>query len=186
MNRSSLHNMYFIAVVCPPELDKKLLGYKLWMKEKFGCVVALKSPAHVTLVPPFWLNEEKEKELLAVFRNFSSDMAEIVIELNGFSYFGKRVLFANVVVNPALEELQQQVESYFVESFPAQIRNDERPFHPHITIATRDMKPSAFEKALEVFSNKELVESFSVKNIYILKLSSGRWEVIAGRYWSEM
>lgn len=184
MNRLSSHSMYFIAVVCPPELDKKLLGYKLWMKEKFGCVVALKSPAHVTLVPPFWLNEEKEKELLAVFRNFSSDMAEIEIELDGFSHFGKRVLFANVVANPALEELQQQAESYFVESFPAEIRNDERPFRPHITIATRDMKPSAFEKAWEVFAMKEFIECFSAHNISLLKLSPGRWNVIAEKYWS--
>jgi hypothetical protein len=40
-------NMYFIASVCPEEIDKQVMKWKLWMKEKYGCEAALRSPAHV-------------------------------------------------------------------------------------------------------------------------------------------
>lgn len=175
--------MYFGAIVCPAELDDRIGKYKLWMKQQFGCMVALKSPAHITLVPPFWLAADKESELLVGFSNFQSDMDAVEVELNGFSHFGKRVLYANVVANPALEELQQQTAEYFVQLFPDEIKKDERPFHPHITIATRDMKPSAFQEAWEEFSKKQLIERFTVTNISLLKLVVGKWKTLAEKCW---
>jgi hypothetical protein len=61
MNLSSTHNMYFVALVAPPEPDKKVLELKNWMKDQFGTVVALKSPAHITFIQPFWLEEDQEE-----------------------------------------------------------------------------------------------------------------------------
>ena len=54
--------MYFVAIVLPSHLNEKLLAYKQLMLEKYNCKVALKSPAHITLVPPFWMEEEKEQQ----------------------------------------------------------------------------------------------------------------------------
>ena len=45
--------MYFNALVLPEQLDKKILTYKSWMADKYNCKVGLKSPAHITIVPPF-------------------------------------------------------------------------------------------------------------------------------------
>ncbi|MGZ3924768.1 MAG: hypothetical protein ACXVBJ_13435, partial [Flavisolibacter sp.] len=57
--------MYFIAIVLPPRLNEKVLKYKTMMLEKYNCKVGLKSPAHITLVPPFWMEEEKEGRLVS-------------------------------------------------------------------------------------------------------------------------
>ena len=173
--------MYFVAIVCPPSLDRKIYSYKSWMKEHFGCMVAMKSPAHITLVPPFWLPGSEEEKLLEAQRSFTSTIGELTIRLTGFSHFRKRVLFVAVENSPKLEQLKKEAEDHFVKFFPA-IKKDTRPFHPHITIANRDMKPSHFEKAWERFSTEVLDESFIVKAISILKLNPGKWDVVGEKY----
>ena len=175
--------MYFVAIICPPSVDKKVLQYKHWMKEQFGCTVALKSPAHITLIPPFWLEDEKETALTVTLQSFSSDMDTLVIRLNGFSHFGRRVLFVKVNENPALEEIKKQVENHFSKVFNDTIKKDDRPFHPHVTIANRDIKPSDFLTAWEYFSKKEFNEIFYVNVISLLKLCQGKWKVIGAKPW---
>lgn len=170
--------MYFVAVVCPPPLNERIHQYKLWMKEQFGCVVAMKSPAHITLIPPFWLSGSEEERLLEVLQSFSGAVNALTIHLDGFSHFGKRVLFVAVEDNPALALVKQQTEDHFIKFFPV-IKRDTRPFHPHITIANRDMKPSYFEKAWEYFSKKAHDGFFVAKEITLLKLTTGRWNVIS-------
>ena len=98
------HDMYFLAVLCPDELDKKILVIKHWIKEHTGSVVALKSPAHITLIQPFWLEADREEQLQNALREFRSDREELEIRVEGFSHFGKRVLFACIQENPSLQE----------------------------------------------------------------------------------
>jgi 2'-5' RNA ligase len=164
-------------------VDKKVLQFKLWMRDRFGCTVALKSPAHITLIAPFWLKEQGEIQLLEVLRTFSSDIDELKIEMEGFSHFGRRVLYIHVKENPGIEELSSQVQDHFIRSFGNAIKKDDRPFHPHITIATRDIKPDAFAKAWEHFSKQEFVSMFTTRTVNLLKLSPGRWNVIAEKKW---
>lgn len=45
------------------------------------------------------------------------------------------------------------------------------------------MKPAAFYKAWEYFSVQKINESFTGVKISILKLSSGKWNVIADKAW---
>ena len=165
MEQSAPHNMYFVAILCPLPVNEKVLLFKNWMKEQFGCVVALKSPAHITLVPPFWLREANELLLLQSLQSFETTLDGLEIELDGFSHFGKRVLFVSVKENPALNELKSQVEGHFMKSFGASIQKDDRPFHPHITIANRDLKPSDFEKAWQHFNNRAFREIFPANSI---------------------
>jgi len=183
MEDSASHRMYFVAILCPQAVNEKVLQFKNWMKEQLGCVVALKSPAHITLVPPFWLSEEKELLLLQALQSFDSTTNDLEIVVEGFSHFGRRVLFISVKENPALKELKSQVEGHFRNAFGAIIQNDDRPFHPHITIANRDLKPSDFEKAWQHFNNKEFHEVFLANSIHLLKLQSGRWKPIGERQW---
>jgi 2'-5' RNA ligase len=183
MSPSITHNMYFIAIVCPPELDKKVLQFKYRMKEQFGSVVALKSPAHITLIQPFWLEEDKEEDLKRTLDLFTSDMDELEIQLEGFSHFGKRVLFVRVKENPSLEELKNQVGNHFVSLYGDIIKKDDRPFHPHITIVNRDLKPGDFEKAWQHFSNRIFKEEFRAQTISLLKLTNGKWNVMSEKRW---
>ena len=171
------HAMYFAAIICPPGLDQDIIQYKYWMRDHFGCVQALRSPAHITIIPPFWLHLEREEKLKETLQAFTTDQNELIIQLDSFSAFGKRVLFIRVLENPELEAIKKQVEQHFAGIF-GEIRKDDRPFHPHITIAHRDLKPGDFEKAWSHFSQKEFKETFLLNTISLLKLTSGKWKVI--------
>ncbi|MBL7744612.1 MAG: 2'-5' RNA ligase family protein [Chitinophagaceae bacterium] len=177
------YKMYYIALLCPPDVNEMVLQFKYWMRDRFACIAGLKSPAHITLIPPFWLEEAKEPELLKAFHSFTSDMSELNIELNGFSHFGKKVLFVQVKDNPATEELKNQAEDHFTSIFPANIKKDDRSFHPHVTIATPDIKPSDFDRVWEHFSKKDFAANFITRTISLLKLSPGKWNVLSQRNW---
>jgi 2'-5' RNA ligase len=176
------HSMYYVAIVCPAGTDEKILRFKHWMKEQFGCMVALKSPAHITLISPFWMEQEKEAGLQQTLQSFKYDEPELVIHLDGYSHFTDRVLFVSVTENPDLEMLKRQTENHFIQSF-GNIKADLRPFHPHITIANRDMRPYQFERAWQYFSKKDFKEVFATHTISLLKLISGKWNVIGERTW---
>lgn len=178
------HSMYYIAIVCPSAINEKVLEYKVWMQQQFGCKVALKSPAHITLVAPFYFGSANEKELITALDNFEYNYSPLEIQLNDFAHFGKRVIYIRVVENKELESLHNSINSYFHQLFPSIIKKDDRPFHPHVTIANRDIKPSAFVKAWEYFSNRKFEESFTSNTISLLKLSDGKWNSIAQKDWT--
>lgn len=178
MSQPVKHNMYYVAIVCPGLVNKKVQQFKQWMKDRFGCMAAMKSPAHITLIPPFWFAPEREIELIETLQFFNNNFAGNKIDLDGFSHFGKEVLYIQVKENILLSELKNHAEKHFMEQFGDSIKKDDRPFHPHITIANRDMKPAHFAKAWEHFSNKKFNESFDINSISLLKLGQDNWNVI--------
>lgn len=177
--------MYFLAILCPPEINKKVNGFKLWMKERFGCVVALKSPAHITMVPPFWFAEEREEYLIGLLKSFYSAVPPLAIRLRGFDHFKKRVLFIHVEASEPLAQLKEAVTVFIAGSLNGMVKPETRAFHPHVTIANRDFNPVHFEQAWSYFSTVQFSEDFSASSVSLLKLIDGRWQVIASHQWSE-
>ncbi len=183
MYNTNAHCMYYLAIVCPDELNKKILSFKLWMQEKFDCKVALKSPAHITLIPPFWFDAQQEDILLQALHSFESSAHAIKIELNDFAHFSNRVLFIDIKPNDQLARVRQEAEDHFFNKLGTIIKKETRPFTPHITIANRDLKPGDFIKAWEHFSHKKFEESFINSRVSLFKLSEGKWNVIAEKNW---
>lgn len=182
--KDGIFKMYYAAILCPKDIDDKVLRLKNWMKDQFGCVVALKSRAHITMIPPFWLEEEKETGLVQTLQSFTSETIVTDIETDNFSHFDRKVLFIKIKDNPGLAAIRTEAEWHFRKSFSEYIKKDLRPFHPHITIANRDLRPGDFIKAWEVFSKKEFKESFPAQTISLLKLSFGKWNEIGNRPFS--
>src|SRR5215471_6509497 len=104
--------MYFMAVVAPDEINEDVLKWKNYMKEHHGCVVALRSPAHITLIPPFWMDESLEEKLISSINQFSEDKALFEIRLKNFSAFKPRVIFLHVEQNEKLQKLQSELQEF--------------------------------------------------------------------------
>lgn len=172
-----MESMYFIAVVLPPHLDEKILLYKRWMHEKYGCKVGLKSPAHITLVPPFWTDVEKEEALKKDVETIASSVSSFLVATKNFSAFGPRTLFVAVKEAEALSALKAAVDRFF-SSTRYKTKAETRPFHPHITIATRDLHKAAFAEAWPQFQRKTFEEEFEAKALSLLKHNGRTWEVI--------
>jgi 2'-5' RNA ligase len=172
------YHMYYIALVCPNEIDEVINRFKLWMRDSFGCKAAMKSPAHITLVAPFWLADEKENELREGLKSFSPALDKLDVNLDGFSHFNRKTIYVQVESNPGLNELKRDAENYFFGLFPREVKNDDHPFQPHITIANRDLKPGDFEQAWNYFSTLSYTATFQVRAISLLEHLEGKWHVV--------
>jgi 2'-5' RNA ligase len=169
--------MYFLAIVCPAELENEVQKHKQWLQKNFGCANALKSPAHITLIPPFWWRSDDENVLRLWLNNFTP-FDPFTIALNALNTFGKNVLFINVLPSDKLNELQSNIQQHFELQSGRQIKPGNRPFHPHITLATRDIRPGDLEKAKAYLADKIAYMKFECKNISLLKLTEGRWKTL--------
>lgn len=169
--------MYFIALVLPVHLDEKILVYKKWMHENYGCRVGLKSPAHITLVPPFWLQAESEESVRLTIEIISANTNSFNLETDNFSCFGVRTIFIAVAENEALQALKKNTDNRF-RTTGLNIKLDSRPFHPHITIATRDLHKRDFAEAWNFFQHKKFTEPFEANGLSLLKHNGKIWDVV--------
>jgi 2'-5' RNA ligase len=170
--------MYFIAIIAPAEINEEVLKWKLFMKERFGCVVALRSPSHITLIPPFWMEQARESKLKQAITGFAGKKGSFEINLKDFSAFKPRVIYVDVVPNESLQKLHAELQDFFIGSDLFAIDKDERPYHPHVTIATRDLHKKAFNDAWKIFKEKKYEVSWAAKGISLLKHNQKNWDVI--------
>jgi 2'-5' RNA ligase len=171
-------NMYFIALVAPKEINEAVLKWKQFMKERFDCSVALRSPAHVTLVPPFWMKEEIEIKLKDSIENFSQQQSWFELNLVNFSAFKPRVIYVDVQLSEALNKLHFELYDSLVAVNLFPIEKEERPFHPHVTIATRDLSKRSFREAWEIFKDKEYKATWIANSISLLRHNQKNWDVV--------
>ena len=171
--------MYFIALVAPDEINQQVLKWKNLFKERYECSVALKSPAHITIVPPFWMNEELENDLINSIHAFSITKTKFEIILQNFAAFQPKVIFVDVVKNKMLNDLYQSFSDIIISQNKFPIKKEDRPFHPHVTLATRDLYKKAFQESWEIFSKKKYRAIWIVNGISLLRHNKKNWDVIS-------
>lgn len=171
--------MFFIAILASQEIEEHVSQYKNWMKEHYGCKVALKSPAHITLVAPFSTDPGTIKQVEALLEDFVQEQSTFEIEVGGFSAFDKRVIFLEVQENALLNECYKKLNHDMHELLPELFKLEKRPFHPHITIANRDILLSGFNDAFAYFSSIDYKANFTAHKITLLQLEPGKWKTKA-------
>ena len=170
-------NMYYIAVVLPEPLNERVLALKQYMLDKYNCKVGLKSPAHITIIPPFWTDAAKEPGLISDLDSLSTTISSFMLSTDNFSAFKPRTIFVAVKESGELNMVKQKAESLFT-SKDYSIKKEGRPFHPHITIATRDLFKKDFAEAWPYFENKEIREEWVVEGLSLLRHNKKNWDVI--------
>lgn len=171
-------NMYFIALVAPGKINSRVLKWKNFFKEHYGCTAALKSPAHITLIPPFWMKEALEADLINSINEFSSTKNKFEIIVKDFAAFIPRVIYVDVVKNEILNKLYGSLADFIYAANKYPVKKEDRPFHPHVTLATRDLYKKAFYEAMEIFSTKKYEASWLVTGISLLRHNKKNWDVI--------
>jgi 2'-5' RNA ligase len=172
-------NMYFIAILCPEDINQQILKWKLWMRENHACEVALRSPAHITLIPPFWMKPELEDELKNSIGDFANGHHPFPIQLLGFSFFKPRVIFVDLVANEELTHLRADLQQELASGDKFPLAQDDRSFHPHVTIATRDLYKKSFYQAWEHFKEMKYQAQWITNGLSLLRHNKKNWDVIA-------
>ncbi len=146
------------------------------MRDRFGAGHALKSPAHITLQMPFRMDVDKEDKITESLKHFASGEENFPIELKGFDSFPPRVLFVRIVDHQPLKEFHNRFKQSVVKELGLQ---DNSPFeyHPHMTIATRDLSEEAFNKVWPELEHRKFNASFTAKSLFLLKHNGKDWDV---------
>jgi 2'-5' RNA ligase len=173
----STAKMYFLAVVAPAHINAQALKWKHYMREHYGCVVALRTPAHLTLIPPFWMDMSLEKELMADADAFAAQHHSLDITLKNFDAFKPRVIFVGIEKNDALQELKSSLEDHLLALDKYPIKKESRPFHPHLTIANRDLLKKDFAPAFAHLSKIEYEEKFTANGISLMRHNGTEWDM---------
>lgn len=170
--------MYFVAIVPEGPVQEEVTGFKKYLSVQYGSRAALKSPAHITLFPPFRYLSAKEQELFAAMEEAAYNKSFFDIRLQNFGCFFPRVVFVNVLENERLHELQRAVKHSFISIPGGNLKPDKRPYHPHMTIGNRDWEIDQFTAAWEFFSVQEYEATFTADKVCLLKLWQGKWEIV--------
>lgn len=180
MSDRSEFQRYFIAIIPPEPIYSEAEGFKHYFKETFNSKAALNSPPHITLHMPFRWKEKKETQLIEKLKSFGSLQAPFSLGINGFSAFPPRVIFLNVEQNIQLLTFQKLLERFCKTSF--QLFNANRldhAYHPHLTLAFRDLKKEVFSSAWTEFKSKDYHTNWLVESFYLLKHNGTIWETLS-------
>lgn len=170
--------LYYLAAVCSDTVNAEVKKYKDYMQANFGCRAAQKSPAHLTIVPPFKTEERLEKPLKDFVDAFNIGMVPFEIEMKNFGHFDDRVIFVDIVENPKLRTAEQECNKEFLEQFPNMDFKIKPDFNPHVTVATRDIPVGRFDEAWNYFKEQKLDTKFACKGFAVLKLKDGKWDLL--------
>jgi 2'-5' RNA ligase len=175
-------SLFYAAIACPDSINEKIEEMKAHMEVTYGCRAARKSPAHLTVIPPFRAEDELQSSLLDFVTTFNIGFVPFDITLNGYGQFGERVLFVDVEgPNENLLHLEKECMVDFSAQFPGIIFGMKPEFNPHVTIATRDIPEGTLQSARTYFEqNYPVNESFSANALTLYRLENGWWKPVTG------
>ncbi len=168
----------FIAVLPGEPIAAEVTRFKQYAADHFRSARALRSPPHITLIPPFWWPPADRGRLDGALADFCRDRLSFSVQLSGFDRFSPRVIFVAVQPNPALAKLQAALQDCLEKSLDLPAR-DRRPFHPHLTVAFKDLRRSVFPEAWRYFSEQAYERSFEVEELVLLRHREQAWNVAA-------
>jgi 2'-5' RNA ligase len=107
---------------------------------------------------------------------------EFEIKLNGFGAFDNPknpVIFVRPEASGNLNKLQRNLIAKLSDLLPKEIAHTDTDFHPHITVAYRDLTSENFEKAWPEYELKPFSASFKVTTFHLLEHDGTKWNIVA-------
>lgn len=169
--------LYFVALLPDEPIQHEVTAFKLEARAHFDSGHALKSPPHITLVPPFQCPPNRQAELLPALHEAAAGLAPFPVQLRHFDRFGQRVIFVHTEIDQPLLTCQRVAADVFYQRVGVQ--PDTRPFHPHMTVAFKDLKRALFSEAWRYFSGQAYERQFMAEALTLLRHTGQRWETVA-------
>ncbi|MGD1846655.1 MAG: 2'-5' RNA ligase family protein [Salibacteraceae bacterium] len=169
---------FFIALVPPEALSEEIMVWKRYFERQFNSRAALRSPPHLTLHMPFLWPEKRESELHASFSALAQSSSDFTIHLQGFGAFPPRVIYVAVAPQPELLAFQEKVAiAARKELHLLHPTHKGHGFHPHITVAFRDLRKTDFETAWKQLETTSFKATWNISDLAVLKHDGKRWNI---------
>lgn len=124
------------------------------------------------------MKEDRQALLLADVDSITGSMSPFIIKTKNFSAFKPRTIFIDVEKTKELDNLKQNADNFFRNNSSYKMKVDGKPFHPHITIATRDLFKKSFYGCWPVFEREEFLKEWEANGLGVLRHNKKNWDVI--------
>lgn len=180
--KQEMEKQFFIAIVPPKEIADAVTAIKQDFADRFESSRALRVVPHITLKAPFRIFEGKRKGLLQWFGKLDLPSGMFEIRLNGFGAFDNPknpVIFVNPEPSENLNALQRLLIAKLSNLLPKEVSPADTHFHPHMTVAYRDLSAEHFEKAWPEYQSKAFSAAFTVGAFHLLEHDGTKWNIVA-------
>lgn len=174
--RDEFKSRFFVALLPPLEVEQYADRVIRELGDRYATSTAKASP-HVTLQPPFEWSLGQVEALETCLAAFATGQSSPLVKLSGFGAFRPRVLFINVVQTPELLALQSALQQHLQAELNIVNPNADRPFAPHITVASRHLTPLSFQQAWAQLQARPVEFEFSSDRLTLLVHTGQQWLV---------
>ena len=165
--------LYFIAVLPDKQTSEWIRSLQEEMCSLFGVCKAMRTPPHITVIPPFQFSENTEFKLIQAFHQIS--FLPFNLPIAGLDRFGKQVIFVKPQVIDSLESLYMDALEQIQHLITIE---KQKSFHPHFTIGYRDLAP-VFLNAWKHFKVQEIPVSAHIEKLVLFKHQEKQWQILA-------
>lgn len=167
---------YFIALIPPPPLYDEALNLKHYFADRYHSRASLNSPPHVTLHMPFDWREDRQQMLIDELSQFGKQQHPFPVSFKGFGSFGARVIYIHVEQDEAIMSFEMKLSRFCrVQLNLFNARYQDRPYHPHLTLAFRDLKKQHHADAWREFQSKDLKHKVQFRSFHLLRHNEKSW-----------
>lgn len=170
--------LYLLALLPPEPVFSQTWALKQEVHGLTGSRNAVRLPPHITLLPPMRESLDFEAQCTAALTAFAAGEAAFDVALDGFAWFGDRTLFVRVSEGAALRALHARLLAWCATRLP-QVRPENRPYTPHLTLATRDLPPAQVPALRALFAGRAYAAAFAVAQLTLFRHDGQQWQARA-------
>ena len=169
--------LQLIAVLPPDEVSTLVRQQQQHIATLWGPKHALRTPPHITLIPPIAVTETERDVLWKCAERISKKTTSFPLHLDGYSAFKPHVIYIRITESNELNQLYTLWRTELMALMPHVLEKyPDRPYHPHMTLAHRDVTPDQFRKIWAYYAEKEFQASFVVDRFWVLRHTKEGWE----------
>ncbi|MBC7916041.1 MAG: 2'-5' RNA ligase family protein [Pyrinomonadaceae bacterium] len=171
-------SLFLTAILPPSHLSEQIDDIRKELSERFKIYAALKPPVHITLFRPVNIEKSFGEQLVKLLKPVGYKHGPFRQDLLNFDSFNIQTLFIAGVKNPLLSALQKDIAAVFNKNKidPREVKGN-TAFHPHVTIAYRDIPPDVFPEMWNEIKNRKFKRSFLIDHFTLLKHTGKEWKV---------
>jgi 2'-5' RNA ligase len=170
--------LYLLALLPPEPVFSQTWALKQEVHGLTGSRNAVRLPPHITLLPPLRESADFEQACTAALAAFVAGEAAFEVGLDGFAWFGDRTLFVRVSEGTALCAFHARLMAWCAAHLP-QVRPENRPYTPHLTLATRDLPPAQVPALRQLFAGRSYAAAFVVAQLTLFRHDGRQWQPCA-------
>ena len=170
-----MKTLYLVVLLPPEPVFTETWAMKQEVHQLTGSRNAVRLPPHITLVPPLSQNDEFEARCTAALASFAAAQTGFAVGLDGFAWVDNRTLFVHVSEAGALKAFHAALMEWCSTHLP-EVTPENRPFTPHLTLATRDLPPAQVPALRQQFAARSYAATFAVHSITLFRHNGQQWQ----------